>query len=86
MPNQKKDVIDIYLNNDRAHKYREMDRAMNNGYLPEPAVRMASWMFWSPACRVPLPWLGRWSVKNLMMLPTSRSFNSAWLGLKLGVG
>ena len=38
MPNQKKDVIDIYLNNDRAHKYREMDRAINNGYLPEPTT------------------------------------------------
>ena len=35
MPNQKKDVIDIYLNDERALKYRQMDRAKNGGNLPE---------------------------------------------------
>lgn len=35
VPNQKKDVVDIYLNDDRARKYVDMDRAANNGFLPE---------------------------------------------------
>mgnify|MGYP004492482417 CR=1 FL=1 len=38
MPNQKQDVVDIYLNDDRAQKYRDMDRAMNGGHLPERTI------------------------------------------------
>lgn len=38
VPNEKRDVIDIYLHDPRAEKYRKMDREKNGGHLPQRTI------------------------------------------------
>ena len=41
VPNEMKDVVDIYLNDPRAEKYRVMDRAKNGGHDPEKTTTIS---------------------------------------------
>lgn len=38
VPNEMKDVVDMYIFHDCAAKYRQMDKEANNGNLPEKTV------------------------------------------------
>ena len=45
VPNEMKDVVDIYLNDPRAEKYRKIDREKNGGNLPERTTLISNICF-----------------------------------------